>query len=112
MRGRIVIVPFPFDDLAGAKPRPALCLTDPIGNFDHVVVAFISSVVPSPMLATDLLLDPSDPDFAQTGLRVRSVLYLHRLVTVSERIIRRDLGDLSGRQMLDVEQRLRLLFGI
>jgi mRNA interferase MazF len=74
MRSRIVLVPFPFDDLSGTKIRSALCLTYPSGAYGHIVAAFISSVVPTPLLATDLVLDPADPDVARTGLRVRSVI--------------------------------------
>jgi hypothetical protein len=33
-------------------------------------------------------------------------------LTVTTAIIRRDLGELSFRQVQDVEQRLRLLFGL
>jgi mRNA interferase MazF len=76
------------------------------------VLAFVSSVVPSPLLPTDVLLDPADADFALTGLRVRSVARLHRVVTTTTAIIRRDLGDLSPGRLQDVEQRLRLLFSI
>jgi mRNA-degrading endonuclease toxin of MazEF toxin-antitoxin module len=112
MRGKVVLVPFPFDDLSSTKIRPAVCLTDPVGLHRHVVLAFISSVVPSPLLPTDLLLDPIDADFARTGLRLRSVLRLHRLMTVTTAIIRRDLGDLSASHHHEVEQRLRLMFGI
>jgi mRNA interferase MazF len=112
MRGRIVLVPFPFDDLLSAKVRPALCLTDPIGGYDHVVMAFISSVVPSPLLPTDLLLDSADADFAQTGLLVRSAIYLHRLSTLTTRIIIRELGELSPQQLAMVEERMRLLFDL
>ncbi len=28
MRGKIVLLPFPFDDFSATKVRPALCLTD------------------------------------------------------------------------------------
>jgi mRNA interferase MazF len=112
MRGKVVLVPFPFDDLSSTKVRPAVCLTDPVGQHRHVVLAFVSSVVPALLLPTDLPIEPSDSDFAQTGLRVRSVLRLHRLMTVTTSIVRRDLGDLSQRQIRDVEQRLRLLFGV
>src|SRR3954453_11028656 len=95
MRGRIVLVPFPFDDLSATKIRPALCVTYPIGGYKHVIAAFISSVVPSPLLATDLVLDPTDPDFGRTGLRVRSVICTHRLMTVSTTAVLRNLGRLS-----------------
>ncbi len=43
MKGKIVLVPFPFTDLTAAKLRPALVLFE--GRRD-VVVAFISSRVP------------------------------------------------------------------
>ena len=46
-RGKIVLVPFPFDGLSSAKVRPALCLTDPIGPHRHVVLAFITAVFQS-----------------------------------------------------------------
>ncbi len=47
MRGKIVLLPFPFDDFSATKVRPALCLTDGIGSHGHVVVAFISSKLPA-----------------------------------------------------------------
>jgi mRNA interferase MazF len=37
---KIVLVPFPFDDFSDTKLRPALCLTDYIGNFNQNVIAF------------------------------------------------------------------------
>src|SRR6266511_2730494 len=95
MRYRIILVPFPFDDLTGSKVRPAVCLTDAVGAHRHVVLAFITSVVPPQLEATDLLLNPGSADFARTGLRVRSALRLHRIVTVSAAIIQRKLGVLT-----------------
>ena len=47
IRGKVVLVPFPFDDFSGTKVRPAVCLTDPIGIHHHVILAFISSRMPS-----------------------------------------------------------------
>ena len=112
MRYRVVLVPFPFDDLSGSKVRPAVCLTDAVGPHRHVVLAFITSVVPAQLEPTDLLLDPSGADFARTGLRVRSVLRLHRMVTVSATIIQRQLGVLTPNLQAQVQQRLRTLFAL
>lgn len=112
MRYRVILVPFPFDDLTGNKVRPAVCLTDAVGAQRHVVLAFITSVVPPQLEPTDLLLDPDSADFAHTGLRVRSALRLHRLVTVSASIIRRQLGVLTPSLQTQVQQRLRGLFAI
>jgi mRNA interferase MazF len=75
-------------------------------------LAFITSVVPPNLEPTDLLLDPGSGDFAHTGLRVRSALRLHRLVTVSATIIRRQLGVLTPSLQTQVQQRLRGLFAI
>ena len=56
MKGKIVLVPFPFDDLSTTKVGPAVCLTDPVGPHRHVIIAFISSRTPANLLETDLIL--------------------------------------------------------
>ena len=61
MRYRVILVPFPFDDLTGSKV---------------------------------------------TALR------LHRMVTVSATIIRRQLGRLAPNLQVQVQQRLRVLFAV
>jgi mRNA interferase MazF len=109
---KVVLVPFPFDDLTGTKVRPAVCLTDPIGPYRHIVLAFITSSVTKVALATDLVLDTNHPDFSSTGLRVSSTLQLHRVMTATSSLIRRHLGNLSPALQADVENRLRKLFGL
>lgn len=111
-RGKVVLVPFPFDDLSAAKVRPVVCLTDPIGPYRHVILAFITSRVPPNLLASHLLLDITDADFVLTGLRVTSTLCLHRVMTASTAIIRRELGGLSTALQTEVDARLRRMFGL
>jgi mRNA interferase MazF len=108
--GKVVLVPFPFDDLSATKVRPAVCLTDPIGPHRHLVLAFISSQLPPQLYPTDLLLDPAHGDFAATGLRVASVLRLHRMMTVTTALIQRQLGELSLTFRAQVAERLVRLF--
>lgn len=112
MRGSVALVPFRFDDLSGSKVRPAVCLTDAVGMHHHVVLAFVTSVVPQNLEATDVLLEPGSADFSHTGLRVRSELRLHRMVTVSAGIIQRQLGVLTPNVQGEVGRRLRVLFGL
>ena len=109
-RGKVVLVPFPFDDLSTVKLRPAVCLTDPIGPHRHVVLAFITSRVPANLLESDVVLDSSRSDFTITGLRVTSTLRLHRLMTVTTALIRRELGELSPRMEAEVTGKLQNLF--
>ena len=112
MRGKVVLVPFPFDDLRATKVRPAVCLTDPVGPHRHVIMAFISSRTPADLLETDLILNSGQADFAMTGLRMTSTIRLHRLMTVTTALVRRELGGLSPRMQDEVVNRLRRLFGL
>lgn len=110
MKYKIVLLPFPFDDLSSTKMRPAVCLTDKIPPYSHIVLAFITSRPSTDLSETDLLIEASDPDFAQTGLKLDSTIRLHRLVTVSNKTVRRELGSLSKRHQIEVETKLRKLF--
>lgn len=105
-KGKVVLVPFPFDDLSTTKVRPAVCLTNPIGVHRHVILAFITSVIPTDLMATDIVLDTSDPDFAATGLRVSSAIRLHRLMTVSTALVKRELGVLSSDTQVKIAEKL------
>lgn len=111
-RHKVVLVPFPFDDLTSNKVRPAVCLTDPIGPHRHVVLAFITSRVPAQPLATDVIIDSSSTGFVATGLRVPSALQLHRLMTVTTSLIQRELGYLSLELQRQVVGRLLELFDL
>ena len=112
MRFRVVLVPFPFDNLTGQKVRPAVCLTDAIGVHRHVMLAFVTSVLPVNPEASDVVLTASTTDFGWTGQRVLSALRLHRIVTVSATIIRRQLGVIAPSIQPEVTRRLKVLFGV
>jgi mRNA interferase MazF len=111
-KGKVVLVPFPFDDLSSAKLRPAVCLTDPIGPHNHIILAFITSRMPSDLKYTDLVMGGGSPGFTQTGLKVTSVLRLHRLLTVSSSIIERELGNLPKVWQVQIADKLRHLFSL
>ena len=66
-KGKVVLVPFPFDDLSATKVRPAVCLTEPIGPHQHVILAFITSRIPATLQDTDLVLDATMPILRRQG---------------------------------------------
>jgi mRNA interferase MazF len=111
-RGKVVLVPFPFDDLETQKARPAICLTDPLTPHRHIVLAFVTSRQPDELLDSDVVFDPEDPAFAQTGLQVRSTIRTHRLLTVASSVIKRELGVLSPTMLSRVTDALSRLFRI
>jgi mRNA interferase MazF len=111
-KNKIVLIPFPFDTLNATKVRPALCLTDPIGPHRHIILAFISSRLPDDLLETDQVIDSNGEDFSITGLRVSSTLRLHRLMTVTTSLIKRELGELSPALQEKVLKKLKKDFGL
>ncbi len=106
VRSKIVLVPFPFDDLSGYKLRPVVCLTEPIGKHKHVIVSFISSRVPEENSFNELLLRKDDPQLQNSGLKKDSVILLHRLVTLHEGIFQRELGVLPEKIMNNIIEKL------
>ncbi len=91
-KDKIILVPYPFDDFSSAKARPALCLTEPIGAHNHILIAFISSKIPQELLPSDILLESDADDFATLGLKVSSVLRLHRIANIGMHFITQELG--------------------
>lgn len=110
MKFRIVLVPFPFDDLTGHKVRPAVCLTDPLSGYNHLVLAFITSRTELAIEPSDILILDNHPQFKTTGLKQSSAVRLHRLLTIPKRIIHRKLGWLPEDLWEDVDNRLKEIF--
>jgi len=105
-KGKIFLLPFPYDDLSENKLRPAVCLMNPVGSRRHVLLAYITSRIPTPLLETDIHLDASHSDFAATGLRQSSTIRLHQLLTVSTVVIQREIGELSSEIQAKIADKL------
>ena len=105
-RGTVVLTPFPFTDLSGAKVRPAIVVSRSDRPGDDVILAFVSSVVPSRSLPTDLVVDPSHPNVRETGLKVPSIVNCDKLASVQRQIILGELGQLSATLLRELDQRL------
>ena len=95
MKGKIVLIQFPFDDLSSSKIRPAYCRTNKIGVYQHIILALITSRIPENPLHTDIILRPETPDFTMSCLRKSSTIRLDHLVTLRASLIQRELGSLS-----------------
>jgi mRNA interferase MazF len=92
---KIVLTRFPFTDLTSSKRRPALVLAVAQSSQQDVIVAFISSVIPSTLKSTEYLIEVSHPDFSLTGLRKDSVVKLDKLATLDIAIFTGELGAVS-----------------
>ena len=75
-------------------------------------MAYISSVLPSQPLPSDLILDPAQPPFQTTNLKVPSALRLHKLATIHSSSLARHLGVLESTQQTVVAEKLKTLLGL
>lgn len=113
-RGDIILVPFPFTDLTSAKVRPAVVMSsDSVNqNSRDIIVAFISSVVPTRIESTDFLITSSEPDFGITGLKKDSVFKMTKVLTLSKSLVQRKIGKASSRIKVELDKRLRKVLGL
>jgi len=106
-RGEIYLASFPYGDVAAMKLRPVLLLTGPVGIGTEVIVAYISSVLPRTLLASDILVDPGQPEHQSTRLKTVSVLRLHKLATIHLTSVQRYVGKISTPTQQAVDSKLR-----
>lgn len=92
MKGKIAVVLFPFTDLSSIKRRPSLVLHET--KYD-IVVAYISSAIPSTISSEDVLVLQSRASFARTGLLSDSVIMLDKHATVEKVLVIRILGEVD-----------------
>lgn len=109
MKGKIVLMPFPFTDLTVAKLRPALVIYE---GEEDVVVAFISSKIPSVPSEIDALITKNRANFSKTGLKVDSVLKLYKIATVLKSLIVGELGELTEELKQEVNQKIKKMMEI
>ena len=112
MKYQIILVPFPFDDFSATKVRPAVCLTNKIGSYNHVVIAFVSSQAALANEPSDLVLLDTDAGFPATGLKQSSAIRLHKMVTIPSKAILRILGKLPTAFQPILSQKLKTLFDL
>jgi len=110
IKGKIVLAPFPFTDLTSSKVRPALYLSEITGSHNQIIIAFINSKIGKDPVETDIVIDSDSEWFLSTGLKVNSVLKLHKMVTTEKDFIRSKIGELPASVMSTVDDKLKILF--
>ena len=86
--GDLVLILFPFTDMAGARRRPALILLD--SGDDDVLVARVTAQPRQTAFDCELAA------WAEAGLKAPSVARLHKLAALKKQLVDRTLGRLSA----------------
>ena len=104
--GDLVLVPFPQADAQAGKLRPALVLAIAPGRHKDILLAMITSRDYQVVPGYDEILDPADADFANTGLKARSVVRITRLASVEESLVKAKLGTLAATRFVALRERI------
>jgi mRNA interferase MazF len=107
MKAKIVLVHFPFTDLTGSKLRPAIVIHE---SEPDVIVAFISSRIPSSLQESDLLISTEHPAFRSTGLKIPSVIRFDKIATLSKTLIEGEIGEIRPDLADECNDIMRRLF--
>jgi len=109
LKGKIVLVPFPFTDLTAAKLRPALVLYE--GDRD-VVVAFISSRLPKRPSLESVAVNDEHQEFQLTGLKVSSVIRLDKVATVLKDLVVGEIGEVGDTLKREINRKVLEIYSL
>ncbi len=104
--GQIVFFEFPQTDLAGSKLRPALLPGRLPGEYDDWLICMISSQTRHFVPGFDEIVRETDPDFAESGLKVSNVIRVGRLAVVEGEILLGAIGEIASERLGRIKSRL------
>jgi mRNA interferase MazF len=102
LKGKIVLIAFPFTDLTSKKLRPALVLYE---SETDVVVVFISSRI-AKAKPNDILIKEAHSEFKETGLKVESFLNIDKIATLSRKLIVGELGQVGPKLKIEINGKI------
>jgi mRNA interferase MazF len=108
LKGKIVLISFPFTDLTSTKLRPALVLYE--GQKD-VVVAFISSRIDK-LKSIDIIINENSLEFKQTGLKLTSTIKLDKVATISKELIVGEIGEIGSNLRKEVNSKITEIYNL
>ena len=107
MKGKIVLIPFPFTDLTASKRRPALIILERVND---VVVLFISSKTPISLGKHIISIKTTHKEFNHTGLKVDSFVYLDKIATLNKNLILGEIGQIGKKVKSQINKNFKKLF--
>lgn len=108
-RGEIVLVPFPYTNLSATKTRPAVVVSSAAYHTvrSEVLLAYVSSQIAKAVAPIDYVL----LDWQQAGLPKASFVR-PKVAAVEPTLVVYQVGQLSLRDLTEVDRRLRLAMAL
>jgi len=104
--GQIVLFAFPQTDQSAGKLRPALVLRRCPGPHEDWLICMISSQLRHEVPGIDEVVRKKDDDFAQSGLKLISVIRITRLAIVSAEALQGTIGAVADDRLARIRQHL------
>jgi mRNA interferase MazF len=100
--GEIVLLKFPYSDSKNFKRRPALVLKD--SNDGDIIVCRITSKL------YNTKYDFKMPDWEKCGLKLPSVIRLHKIATLEKNMIELIMGKINKSLSTNIKNELSEIF--
>jgi len=97
--GDVVLLRFPFTDGKGYKKRPAMVVAD-TQDGDVVLLRITGQIY-------DSRYDIKLTDWRKAGLKLPSVVRIHKIVTLNENLIDKKMGKISPDDLLKVKIKIQ-----
>jgi mRNA interferase MazF len=104
--GDIILFRFPQTDLNEGKLRPALLVGKLPGEYDDWLICMISSQTRHYLPDFDELVQASDSDFSQSGLKLESVIRVGRLAVIEGELLLGEVGQISRERTKRIKDKL------
>jgi mRNA interferase MazF len=104
IKGDVVVIPFPFSNLTGAKRRPAFVVTDLPGD-DIILCQITSAEKPD-----SFVLSLTNKDFVSGSLPVDSFIRPNKIFTADKNLVLYKRGHLSEMKINEVINTIISLF--
>jgi mRNA interferase MazF len=114
-RGDIVLANLPLvTDSATSRARPAVIVQNDVGNrfSPNLIVAGISSQLPSREYPTNVIVRRGSPLAAGTGLDYDSVVQTEVILTITKARVVHRIGRFGDAAMAAIDQCLRVSIGL
>jgi mRNA interferase MazF len=109
-RGDVVLADFPFTSGTAQKLRPAVVVQNDLYNrrLDTTILAPVTSNTRHVGDPAQVLVDPTTPDGAPTGLLMTSAIKCENLATIETRLVRRRIGVASAALLTQLDAALKV----
>lgn len=104
VKGDVVVLPFPFSDLTNSKKRPALVVSNLIG--DDIILCQITSE----SRFDDYAIILGNDDFRKGSLNLTSMIRPNRLFTADKSIILYKIGSLKENKIKEIIDKIIKIF--